>query len=270
MDLTKKLAILLMVVPLYVQATPEFVGIQGRAQGHSLTGSSQLNDSLYSNPAASTFTQVYALEGIFEMPKSFAVSILDTKTSDMGGGLGYFRRNNVDPNIKPFHGGKVSLAGRVAEQIGFGVGGKMLWGPNSEGVDSKLTDIDVGLLSQFGIFQAGIVLRNALGGDETLGQPREWSAGGRVGWQDTLFFNVATASKFETAAPYQYSAGAEYISPYYFAIKGGYRIQPQNNLTFWSGGLSFISPRLSLHYAVEFPQENGKAAEHAIATTLLF
>src|SRR5688572_26841971 len=77
-------------------AAPEFVPLQGKAQGHSLTGASQLNDSLYTNPAASAFTQVYAIDGTFQMPRTFAVSILDTKTSGMGGALGYLRKTPIE------------------------------------------------------------------------------------------------------------------------------------------------------------------------------
>jgi len=249
-------------------AAQEFSPIQDKAQGGSLTGASQLNDSLYTNPAGSAFTQVYSIDGTFHMPKNFAVSILDTRTSGVGGALGYFRKR-VGDFEKPMQGAKLAMSGKVSEGLGFGVAGKMLWGPNVNGEDSKLTDLDTGLLANFSFMQFGVALRNTLGGNELMDQGREWSAGARAGWEDTLFLSVSSTSRWETFSPYQYGFGVEYVSPYYFSLKAGYRMQPQNNLSFWSGGLSFLSPRMSLHYAVEFPQQSSSKVEHVIGVTLL-
>ncbi len=249
-------------------ASPEFVPLQEKAQGGALAGASQLNDSLYTNPAGSSFTQVYALDGIFQMPKTFAVSVLDTRTSGMGGALGYFRKQ-VGSYEQPLQGAKLGLCGKVSDSIGFGVAGKMLWGPNLAGDYTKLNDIDTGLLGTYSFLQFGVALRNTLGGDVSMDQGREWTAGARAGWEDTLYLSVATVSHWEAVSPYQYGAGVEYVSPYYFSLKAGYRTQPRVGQNFWSAGFSFLSPRLSLHYAVEFPQQAGSKTEHLLGVTLL-
>jgi len=247
---------------------PEFAPIQDKAQGGSLTGASQLNDSLYTNPAASGFTQVYSVDGAFQMPKTFAVSILDTRTSGVGGAIGYFRKQN-DVAAKPVQGGKLGFVSKVGEGLAFGAAGKIIWGPKSDGVDGNLKDIDMGILANYSIVQFGVVLRNTLGGDPLFDQTREWGTGARIGWEDTLFFNVSTLSKWENFSPYQYGVGAEYVSPYYFSLKAGFRTQPEARQSYWTGGLSFLSPRMSLHYAVEFPQMAGAKPEHVIGVTLL-
>ncbi len=250
-------------------ALPEFIPIQEKAQGHSLTGSNQLNDSLYTNPAASSFTQVYAIEGTYAAPKSYAVSILDTKTSGIGGGFGYFKTKAEDQDLA-FQGFKLAMAGRVSDTVGTGLGAKMLWGPNSAGAYTRMTDVDMGTISHLGFMQMGVALRNVLGGNKVLGQEREASLGFRAGYEDTLFLNVSAVSKWESIRIYQYGIGAEYVSPYFFSLKGGFRIQPQAKLSFWSGGASFISPKFSLHYAVEFPQQVGNDTEHSVAASFLF
>lgn len=250
-------------------AAPEFVPLQGTAQGQSLTGASQLNDSLYTNPAASAFTQVYAIDGIFHMPKSFAVSILDTQTSGVGGALGYFRKT-VGDHKELLQGVKFLMGGKVSDYIGFGASGKALWGPNLRGEYTKMNDLDVGILGAFSFLQLGLTLRNTLGGNESMDMPREWSIGARVGWEDTLYFSVSTSSRWDRFRPYQYGAGAEYVSPYFFSIKGGYRLQPDQKISYWSGGASFLSPKFSLHYAAEFPQAPNAKVEHLVGTTLLF
>jgi len=265
---------------LSLQAGQDFVPIQERAQGQALVGSAQLNDSLYSNPAASSFLNVYSVEGSLSLPKNFAVSVLDTKTSNLGGAIGYFRRETEDDYYQPgvTHGGrstfiqgaKLSLMGRVANSIGIGISGKSIWGPNIIGKDDKILDADVGALYNGGFFQLGASLRNIFGGKESMQFSREYSLGGRITYEQILSLSVATQSKFNVAAPYQYGVGVEYVSPYYFAIRGGYRTLIREREHFWSLGASFVSPRLSLHYALEIPNQTNSVSEHTFGTTLLF
>lgn len=249
-------------------AAPEIVPIQEKAQGQSLVGSNLLNDSLYSNPAGSSFTNAYAVEGTMVMPKSFLASVIDTKSSAIGGGLGYFR--NFDNNATdPLQGVKLSVFGKVSEFIGVGVAGKALWGSDSVGKVSH-KDADLGLLGQYEFATFGLVVRNVLGGEARLGQEQELGLGARIGYEEILFFSAAVQAKWEGFSPYQYGMGFEFISPYYFGIKGGYRIQPDADLSFWSAGLSLTAPKISVTYAVEFPSSDNLSAEHLLSTTLLF
>lgn len=256
-------------VAVNAHAVPEFIPLQEFSQGQSLAGASQINDSLFSNPAGAAFTKVYSVDGTFAPPKTFAVSVLDTKTSGIGGGLAYFRKKIGDFE-KPLQGARLNFSGQISEELGLGIGGKALWGPNLIGGDDKLNDLDLGVLTSLGFVQLGLTLRNMLGGNEAMDLPRELSFGGRIGWENTLYLSVATLARLDNMSPYQYGIGAEYVSPWYFAIKGGFRTQPQRQLSFWSGGLSFVSPRLSLHYGVEFPQALGARTEHQVGATLLF
>ena len=269
-------AILLVSFELF--AAQDFVPIQEKAQGQSLGGAIQLNDSLYSNPAASSFVNVYSIDGSLSLPRSFAVSVLDTKTSVLGGALGYFRKTaekdyyspGASPNSKFIQGAKVALMGRLNNQIGIGISGKSIWGPDISGRDNRLNDADVGAIFNGGFFQLGASMRNVFGGKEIMKFEREYSVGGRLSYDQILSLSVATQSKMNTVRPYQYGVGVEYVSPYYFAIRGGYRTLVQERQNFWSAGASFVSPRLSLHYSVEFPNEINSLTEHTLGTTLLF
>jgi len=246
----------------------EFIPIQERAQGQSLGGANLLNDSLFSNPAASSFTQVYAIDAMYSLPKSFAASVLDTKTSSVGGAIGYFRRGerNSDEVLQGF---KIGMSSRLSSMIGAGLAGKWVWGTSAMGENSKSLDFDAGLLGNFDMLQLGVTLRNLAGGNVILKQEREWALGGRINYQQILFFSVTTMSKWANFKPYQYGFGAEYISPYHLSLKGGYRIQPDNKLSYWSAGATFISPKLSAHYAVEIPNQAGEALEHILGVTLV-
>ncbi len=263
-----------------LHAAEDFVPIQERAQGQSLVGSSQGNDSLYSNPAASSFVNVYSVDGSLALPKSFAVSILDTKTSDLGGALGYFRREvgsdyydkNVVPsgNQKYIEGAKLAMMKRISNEIGIGVSGKSIWGPNTQGERVRLNDADLGVIYNHNFLQLGAAIRNIFGGNELMKLPRDYSAGGRITYDQILSLSLATQSRLRSVAPYQYGVGVEYLSPFFFAIRGGYRILTEEKQNLWSFGASFVSPRLSLHYAMEIPSQPNAPLEHTLGTTLLF
>jgi hypothetical protein len=247
----------------------EFIPLQQRAQGHSLTGASLLNDSIFANPASSAFTNAYAVDGSFLTPKNFAVSILDTKTSGMGGALAYFRMNR--PGIENVvQGAKIGMSGRVSENFGFGVMGKTVWGPDLAGTNAKYTDLDLGVVAQFEVFQLGLSMQNVLGGNPAMGEAREYSFGTRLNWEQTVFFSAAMNGGIQNFQPQQFGFGAEYVSPYYFSLKGGYRFRPQEQKSYWSAGLSILSPRMSIHYAVELPNVVGAVPEHSVGTTFLF
>lgn len=242
------------------------IPIQGRAQGRSLTGSSTLNDSLYTNPAGSAFVQAYSIEGTLFGQNGFSVSVLDTKTSVLGGALGYFR---VGSDAGSVEGLKGSLFGRFSENVGLGIAPKTVW--SSGLIQERLTDFDVGLLLRFGFLQLGATAQNLLGGNTKMGAQREFAYGARVGWEDTLFLSGSAQTEWGKWEPYQYGIGAEYVSPYYFSLKAGLRVVPEATAvsTFWSAGASFLAPKISVHYAVEFPQVAGAALQHTLGASLL-
>lgn len=255
-------------------STSEFVTLHEKAMGQSLNGSSLANDSLYTNPASSAFMNVYSVDGAFQLPKSFAVSVLDTKTSSIGGGLGYYRRQMF--GNQPTQGAKLALGGKVSDTIGIGVAGKMLWGPtsiigsNGLHTNDRFNNVDVGVLANLGGIQFGGAIRNVFGEKPEMEQEREFSVGGRISYDQVLFLSGATQSKMNAVKPYQYGIGAEYVSPYFFALRGGYRVQPEVAHSYWGLGASFVSPRLALHYAVELPNQSSEAVEHTLGATLLF
>lgn len=245
--------------------------LRERAQGHSLTGALQTNESIYSNPAGTTFSQVYSLEGTYAFPRSFSASVVDTQTNSLGGGLGYFKEREMG-SLDYRHGFRLTLGSRLSENWGFGVAGKALWA-NNQGKETSLKDLDSGFLWNGTFASAGIVFRNLGGGNGELQQEREVSVGGRMNYSNTLFFSASAHSKWGSFSPYEVGFGAEYVSPWYFSLMGGYRFQRdriKNNPSFWSAGVSFLSPRLSLHYAAEFPQLAGEETKHLLGTNLAF
>lgn len=247
----------------------EFVPLQQRAQGQSLTGASLLNDSIFSNPASSAFTSAYSVDTTFINPKTFAVSVLDTKTSGMGGALAYFRMQR--PGFEQvIQGARFGFSARVSENFGFGVMGKGLWGPDLAGTSARLMDFDLGLIANFEMVQFGVSLQNTLGGSVQMGESRDYAVGTRVNWEQTMFLSASMTGQTRDFGPTQFGFGAEYVSPYYFSLKGGYRVRPSEQKSYWSAGLSILSPKMSIHYAVEIPNMPNAGPEHSVGTTFLF
>lgn len=254
-----------------VTTPPDFVPIQEKAQGRSLVGSNLLNDSLYSNPAASAFTQAYAVEAAMQVGGTFAASVLDTRTSKVGGSLGVFR-TPVGGGVNDHSQGiRLGLMQKVSENFALGVTGKMLWGPRqADGERVSKLDSDLGFLVNLQRIQFGGMFRNALGGEAALGQEREVGLGARINYDDTVFFSVATYARTTDFNPYQFGFGAEYVSPYHFSLKGGYYFRPRENFAAWTAGASILSPKLAVHYAVEFPSLQDRPMEHTLAVAVLF
>lgn len=248
-----------------VIAAPEYVPIQERAQGHSLIGAVQFNDSLYSNPAASGFTQIYSVEGSM-MQGALAASVVDTKTSYIGGSLGYIRKE-ATTTTEELQALRLGFCRKISEMISVGVMGKSLW--NSSG---RMNDGDAGILMRVLPFEFGMVSRNILGGSTFLeNQRREIGIGIRLNLKDALYFSASSlAVATQPASPYEYGFGAEFVSPYFFSVKGGYRIERETGETHWSAGASLLSPRISAHYAVEFANAPNTNSAHQVAVSLLF
>lgn len=259
----------------------DFVPLQEKAMGHSLTGASLNNDSLYGNPASSGFTKVYSVDGIFQLPKTFAVSILDTKTSALGGGIGYYRRT-YGGTKDVTQGLRLGFSGRVTDTLAIGMTGKMIWGPTSvldsknnpvpgqiTNIKDKYYGLDTGVLYEGGMYQLGTSFHNVTSEKLEMGERREVSAGGRLNWQKVFYVSAAAQSLLSDVTPYEYSVGTEYVSPYFFGLKAGFRIQPYQANSFWSFGASFLSPRLSLHYVVELPNQKSIEMEHMFGATIL-
>ena len=277
--LNKFLLLVVMIYSIGIFAAEDFIPIQEKALGQSLAGAPQLNDSLYSNPAASSLVDVYSVDGSYMLPKSFAVSVLDTKTSSLGGAVGYFRkvadRDYFTPGVsvdnqKFIQGAKLAFMGRLSNQIGLGIAGKSIWGPDTAGKDNKLVDADVGAIFNSGFFQMGATIRNILGGKQSMKLDRELSLGSRLSYNQILSLSVAAQSKLNNPKPYQIGVGAEYVSPFYFALRGGYRSLVEEARSFWGVGASFVGPKLSVHYSLEMPNQSNSPSEHMFGTTMLF
>jgi hypothetical protein len=251
------------------QGSSRFIPLQEQAQGQSLTGANLLNDSLFSNPASSAFIQVYSVDATFLGPRHFAGSVLDTRTSFVGGAIGYARQPTQFED-KLSHAAHGTLSARVLPWLGVGVGGHVLWSPDANGNPARHTDVDVGLLMNMEPVQVGLTTRNVMGGNDSLRDFRQTSLGARINYEQILFLSATVQSAPDSFRPEQYGFGAEYVSPYKFSLKGGYRIRPDENRSYWSAGASVISPKVSLHYAVLFPSDETESMQHMVGTTVLF
>ncbi len=247
----------------------EIVPIAEKAMGQSLAGADLNNDSLYSNPAGSAFSELYSIEGSYYGSGAFSASILDTQTSSLGGGIGYYRFP-VKGTDNLNQGMKISVLGRITESLGWGVAGKLLWGTDESNQKQNLKDLDVGVIYSVPTVQFGGFFRNILGGRPGyLNQDREVVVGGRINYEQTLFLSVAANTKLEGFNPYQIGVGAEYLSPYNFLLRVGFRALLDESLSFWSAGVGVDSGRMGIHYALEIPNQGSAPLEHMLSINLM-
>lgn len=249
-------------------AAPEYIPIQERAQAQSLAGGILTNDSLYANPAAGAFTRVYSVAGSLGLPRTFDVSVLDTKNGQVGGAMGYFQNNSSGDQVTS-RGAKLSFMSAISDKLAVGVAGKWIWVPQGENVDSlSHKDVDVGGLFRFDQVSFGLVGYNVLGGDSAVGLERELGLAGQIKIAQAAIVSVAVKGKWEDFSPYQYGLGAEYLTSAKFSLKGGYRIVTDAS-DFWSLGLSYAAPKFTVHYAVEFPTGENERTEHVFGIAMM-
>jgi hypothetical protein len=125
------------------------------------------------------------------------------------------------------------------------------------------------MLVQLTPVHLGLTVRNLFGGNEALEQKPEWAFGASFSYQNSFILSAATFGDMKKLKPYQYGFGAEYVSGYYFSLKGGFRTQPDKHLSWWSAGLSFLAPKISFHYSMDVSTEPSGKPEHVIGTTVL-
>jgi len=249
-------------------AAAEIATAQARATGDSLTGALQLNESLYSNPASSAFARTYSVEGSYYGSSTFSASVLDTRTSKVGGSIGYFRKE-VPFSEDSFQGAKLGLVGKMSPRIGVGIVGKILWGPTGPKSESNLKDADGGVLVNLGSLKLGGLVRNLFGGDESLGANREWGIGGQFGFKKVLFLSAASLSDWKDPGPYQFGVGVEYVYQQKYAFKAGYRLLTKAGDSFWGLGASILGPKMMVHYSMEIPNDAGYETEHVLSLVMM-
>ncbi len=253
-------------------ARPEFISIQELTQGESLTGANLLNDSIYVNPAAGAFTQVYSVEGTYLYKNSFEASIIDSKSGGLIGEVGYFNTLGGPAELTSntfVQGGKVGVTTRLSNHFSLGLDGKYLWRGTSATGKQTLVDGDVGFLGNFSWISFGAVVRNLLSSQTHFNQFREWSLGAQINYHHLVYLSAASFSTWNNLAPYQYGFGFEYYSPYYFSIKTGYRMEPNADLHYWSAGLAFVAPRFNLTYGILVPLQNGDVIQNMVSLAFL-
>lgn len=253
----------------------EFVGVRSPAMGGAHRGVGTSNDTLYLNPAGMAIATRYSLDAAyayspFDRLNRFNVSIVDSKSGPVAGGVGYTLLTGddegLDANIQRFYGG---AAYRLAQSIAVGFNLRHIRGDladrfNDDGSRQtrsvRVWNGDVGLQATLGNIGLGLAYQNVLNTDEgeeafaprTLAGGASFSAG-----QLTLAGDlVSTFSDDGDDTELGYNLGLEYFLQDTYALRAGYRYEPfvrrngdEDNENILSGGLGYVTGQGALDLA---------------------
>jgi len=249
------------------------LGARALGRAGATAGSQLTHDALFQNPASAAFEKRYALHASYlGYGNGLTASVVDTKTSPVGGGLYYMRRDiKGDATKNPSLGNYNRLEeragsavmGRLAENFAVGLTAKYTYlRPYDNRVKNGVNwNVDAGLRYLFSPqFAVGVVGQNFLT-DEKGANPRLFSFG--IEYQPTPSF-VISAQAMKTselddktgmsfpkkASTLGWSAGAEYRYSG-FAARTGYVDHGPWNHKLLSFGLGYEDAAFALDYAFQ-------------------
>ncbi|MEL6546233.1 MAG: hypothetical protein AAFQ82_16515, partial [Myxococcota bacterium] len=241
----------------------EYVGVRAPSMGGAHRGVGTSNDTLYLNPAGMAIAQRYSLDAgyafsPFDNLNRFNVSVVDSKSGPVAGGVGYTLVNGdgdgLDANIQRFYG---ALAYSLIPNLTLGATVRHIRGSLSDAINEdgerverevRAWNGDIGLAAQFGSIGAGLVYQNVLNADEEdeLFTPR--TLGGGISFTTGPLVLAADAVNRIDDDEFSYNVGAEYFLQESYALRAGYAYEPfvdregqGDNESIVSGGLAYIT-----------------------------
>jgi len=269
--------------PSLVSDPQTLLGPQATARGGATAASILGHDALFQNPATGAFQNKYAINFAYlGTGDALAASIVDTKSGPMGGGVYYLKR---DFRQAPVEGSPVGSYARSEERAGFsffgkfnpsiGFGANVKYGYRRSYTDGVANvsawnfdlggrfilspDIAIGIVGQNMMTDlTGLNPKTVLGGLEFRAVP-------------ALMLSAQLGRILGDAIPSSgpsYGAGAEYILPYNFLARLGYRDTGILQQRFVTAGFGYESASFGVNYS--FQQAVGsstKAQIHSVGVS---
>ena len=265
---------------------PEAImGPKSASRGAATTGSHLVHDSIFQNPAAAALEKSYTVTvGYSPVGEQLSASIVDTKSSGMGGAISYVRRDVRELGNTPLDLGNykrtedragLSFFGMVDKEIALGVIAKYAYQRSFDTLSEtgKNWNGDIGAKYIFSReFQIGAVAQNLLK-DDTGMNIKAYSVG-----IETLPLRSVNLSarvihypKPGAGATYRvanetkltgYSVGAEFAFYRGAALRGGYKDQPTWNEKIASAGLGYNGKEWGADYSFQISTLGDKNTAH--------
>lgn len=264
--------------PSIVSDPQNLLGPQARARGGATAASILTHDALFQNPAAGAFQNKYSVNFAYMgTGDAITASIVDTKSGPLGGGLYYMKREFKNPASSPTEGAYArseeragfSFFGKMNPSIGFGTNIKYVYRRSrTAGVASGTAwNFDVGgrfILSED--IALGVVGQNLMT-DETGLNPKTVLGGLEFRAAGALMLSAQVGRIFddESLGP-SYGVGAEYLLPYNFIARAGFRDTGAKQ-TFVSAGFGYEAGSFGVNYSIQNALSGPKSQIHAVGVT---
>lgn len=252
------LAVLLVSTPALAFDSPQLgdlFGTRSLATGNAFRAVGTSNETIFFNPAGVVATRRYQVDGQYgfspgERMSLWHASIVDSKTSNVGVGIGYTHLSGTGSLVES-SGSLVNLSLGVplASRVAVGAGFKYLGFSQPE--DTNSITADVGLLVRpLPILSLGLVAYNVIDVASDLAPMR---AGGGISIGDDsrfrLSFDAVFAVEDDDPLGTTYHVGGEYFFDRVLPIRLGAERREGEDRTFITTGLGLISPVAALEAA---------------------
>ena len=245
------------------------------ALGSAIVGNIGLNETLYENPAAISFTKSYTVDGSFinnamDRATIFNVSAVDSRTGNVAGGFAYSRINEKSKwTHNLFY---LSLAERYWKNIGIGVGGRMVRSKMGD-EKSSFYDFDLGLLFAASRFLAvGLTWKNMRGANQEF-SPQEVTLGFQGAFSYFfLTFNMTKGREygFTDMANLTYAMGLEVVVRKAFFFSLVYNTVNDREERAYAAGLGWNAPKIAFSYAYMRDASMAALYQHLVSMRLYF
>jgi opacity protein-like surface antigen len=248
-----------------------------------------IHDVYSTNPSTIVGPRYYSVGGGYNSDgNTFHASVVDTKTSEIAGAVGYYHQTQgtrfEDPHWKT-HGVQGAFSGLISPQLALGVTGKYIWYeqlPVSGNLafptlEEQGFDVDAGAHYRFNTSIAiGLVFRNLFRSEHLEKFPMpDVVAGVALTPMKGLAIYADSGRWFKTSPlkdQWQFAGGADYNISSSVVIRAGYRLITENiSYQLLGAGLGITFDSIQLAYAGSFylkttPLEN----RHGVSLTLMF
>jgi hypothetical protein len=248
--------------PQYSQAQ-SFFGAAPEALGEAGRGAVNGIDSHYLNPAAIAFTQDYSVGATFQTARATlgnpenttAFTVTDNSADKvLAGGFGYYYKRSSQPDRQIIDQDfSVSLAARFLQRVGFGVQGRRLFRMNNMAPGFTKHNITVGALVVPAPFIGFGLVGYDLLNDDDLDMVPSVGLGSHLIIMDIIRFraDVTRQEKRNPEKKGSLNLGMEINAGEGFQLRVGGIWDGLNNKTYWTTGLAWEGPKLSVAYALK-------------------
>jgi hypothetical protein len=247
-------------------------------------GAENVHSIYNTNPASMMFEKYYSVgAGYTSDGNTLQASVVDTKTSGVGGALSYFHQleaNRYEDKLWKINGIHLALAGNLVEAFSVGVLGKYYWFKAASPLvrDTQMLDFDLGVQYRLGpFFAAGATLRNVMLKTQKEAFPNPDLALG-ISVSPVSAINIlADAGTWlkegnQVKGKWMLMGALEGKLSDTFALRGGYRyVLGMASLQGATAGLSVLFEKVRLSYgALFFLSSVPLDHRHSVDITLVF